>query len=176
MSTEDAAIGLDSPAPRSTMPYSVSMPQTLRIATSRPYWGLEILPRRHPLDRPATFGGALFVLGDQRADVDDALALLARDLRPVVRVRRVREVLVLLELLVDRRDEVLEHDALLARRDVPLDRELLGATHDVLDHGARREVLEVHDLLVAVLVGHLQELVGVVSAVHRLDGLLEDRL
>ena len=42
---------------------------------------------------------------------------------------------------------------------VPLDRQLLRPAHDVLDHGARREVLEVHDLLVAVLVGDLEELV-----------------
>src|SRR3954462_8052994 len=37
MRTEDAAIGLDSPAPRRTMPYSVSTPTTFGIATTRPY-------------------------------------------------------------------------------------------------------------------------------------------
>ena len=52
------------------------------------------------------------------ADVDDPLALLARDLRPVVGVGRVGQVLVLLVLLVDRRDEVLGADAPLAAGDL----------------------------------------------------------
>src|SRR5713226_10787244 len=38
-------------------------------------------------------------VADQRLDGDDALALSAGDLRPVVRVAGVRQVLVLLELL-----------------------------------------------------------------------------
>jgi hypothetical protein len=38
ISIEDAAIGLDSSTPRMTMPYSVSTPQILVIATRAPYW------------------------------------------------------------------------------------------------------------------------------------------
>ncbi len=60
-------------------------------------------------------------------------------------------------------------DPLLAGGEEPLDRLLLGPPHDVLDHGSGREVLEVHDLLVTVLVGDLEELVGLVGAVHLLD-------
>ena len=37
MSRELAAIGLESPAPRSRIPYSVSMPQIFRMATGRGY-------------------------------------------------------------------------------------------------------------------------------------------
>ena len=47
--------------------------------------------------------------------------------------------------------------------ELALDGELLGPAHDVLDHGPRGEVLEVHDLLVAVLVGDLEELVRLVG-------------
>jgi hypothetical protein len=57
--------------------------------------------------------------------------------------------------------------------DLALDGQLLGPAHDVLDHGARREVLEVHDLLVAVLVGDLEELVLLVVAVHLVHGGLD---
>src|SRR5439155_17551710 len=113
---------------------------------------LQVLARRDPLDGAAALGRLVVALGDERADVDDPLALLARDLRPVVGVGRVREVLVLLELLADRREEVVGTDAPLAFGDGALDRQLLGPAHDVLDHGARGEVLEEHHLLVAVLV------------------------
>src|SRR6266545_3123412 len=44
MSTEDAAIGFDSPAPRIKIPYSVSTPQIFRMATTGPYSA----PRRTP--------------------------------------------------------------------------------------------------------------------------------
>src|SRR5205085_2925799 len=37
MSSEEAVIGLDSPPPRITIPYSVSMPHTLWMATGRRY-------------------------------------------------------------------------------------------------------------------------------------------
>src|SRR6187401_2926386 len=93
----------------------------------------EVLTGTHPLDRAASGRLVLGLALDERADVDDPLALLARDLRPVVRVGRVREVLVLLVLLVDRRDEVLGPDALLAATDEALDGQLLGPAHDVLD-------------------------------------------
>ena len=45
--------------------------------------------------------------GHERADEDDALALLPGDLRPVVGVRGVRQVFVLAELLADRVEQVL---------------------------------------------------------------------
>src|SRR5215475_11631799 len=57
----------------------------------------EVLARvRHGVDRPA---GLRPLPGDERADVDDPLALLARDPCPVVRVGRVGQVLVLPELV-----------------------------------------------------------------------------
>src|SRR5205807_134988 len=155
------------------------MPQTLRIAMTdgryppvprmgTPREALEVLPGADPFDG-ATAGG-LLALRQQRADIDNALALLARDLGPVVGVGGVGEVFVLLVLLLDGSEEVLGADALTLARDRPLDGELLGPAHDVLDHGARREVLEVEDLLVAVLVGDLEEAVLLVVAVH-----LDDR-
>src|SRR5215210_5699144 len=108
----------------------------------------EVLAGGDPLDGAAAFG--LLAAGDECADVDDPLALLARDLGPVVGVGGVGEVLVLLELLPDGIDEVLGGDALIAPGDQALDRELLRPPDDVLDHGSGGEVLEVQDLLVAV--------------------------
>src|SRR5947208_303860 len=145
MSTEDAAIGFDSPDPRSTIPYSVSMPHTLRMATIRPYpcpeyiapgiravctreW-LEVLAGAHPFDGAAT--GGLLALGHEHPQEDDALALLARDLGPVVRVGGVGQVLVLLVLLPDRLEEVVGADASAVAGDLALDGQLLGPPHDV---------------------------------------------
>src|SRR4051794_32225789 len=116
MSTEDAAMGFDSPEPRSTIPYSVSMPHTLAMAISST---LQVLPRRDPLDGPAT--GGVFAVRDERAHVDDALALLAGDLGPVVGVGGVGQVFVLLELLLDRRQQVVDADALTLAGDRALD-------------------------------------------------------
>src|SRR5207248_3098743 len=95
ISSDDAVMGFDSPPPRSTMPYSVSMPQTLRRAMEGRYPAapgstpgrvrrrkLEVLARADPLDGPAT--GGLLALRQQGAHVHDALALLAGDLGPVV--------------------------------------------------------------------------------------------
>src|SRR5262245_25752006 len=158
INTLDAAIGFESAAPRTKIPYSVSMPSTFRIATTGRY--LEVLPGGYPFDGTAARRRLLFVLLDQRAHVHDALALLARDLRPVVGIRGVGQVFVFLELLRDRRDEVRDTDAWRRARDLALDRQLLGTADDVLDHRARREVLEEHDFLVAVLVRHLEEAVA----------------
>src|SRR3954452_12490858 len=91
----------------------------------------EILTGGDALDGAATGGCVVFVLLDQRADVDDAFALLARDLRPVVGVGGVRQVFVLLELLRDRRNEVGGADAARLTGDLSFDRQLLGATDDV---------------------------------------------
>src|SRR5580692_11439438 len=90
--------------PGELIPYSVSIPHTLVVATARPYRYLEVLPGAHALDRSTTVH--LAVLGEQGADVDDALTLLARDPGPVVRVGRIGQVLVLLVLLPDGLEEV----------------------------------------------------------------------
>src|SRR5881296_3655473 len=90
--------------------------------------------------------GVLVVrLAHERPHVDDPLALLAGDLRPVTGVGRVRQIFVLLELLADGREQVVGTDALLAPTDETLEGQLLGAAHDGLDHGSRGEVLEVED-------------------------------
>src|SRR5688572_745852 len=77
---------------------------------------LPILPGAHALHLPA-----VALVAEQRSDVDDALALLARDPSPVVRVGRVGEVLVLLELVPDRREEIVGLDALLPGGEETLD-------------------------------------------------------
>src|SRR5216684_774027 len=84
-------------------------------------------------DDPLDHRLLLLGLAAEHLDVDEPLALLARDLRPVVRVGRVGQVLVLLELLADRVQEILDLDALLARLDVALERQLLGPPHHRLD-------------------------------------------
>src|SRR5215470_11346459 len=72
------------------------------------------------LDAP----GLVLGLADEGLHVDDPLALLARDLGPVVGVGRIRQVLVLLELLADCGEEVVEGDALLTLADVALEGQL----------------------------------------------------
>src|SRR5262249_15558575 len=156
--------GLKSAAPGAAMPYSVSMPITLGMAMTPcprgfrlrrtlddPGRTLQVLPRGHALDLAT--GPAL--VSDQCAHVDDPLARLPADARPVVGVRRVRQVLVLLEFVGDRGGEVLCLEALLAGLEEALDGGLLGPRDDVLDHGAGVEVLEIQDLLVAAGVGDL---------------------
>src|SRR4029453_2358504 len=101
---------------------------------------------------------------------DDALALLAGDLGPVVGVGGVGEVFVFLELLADGGEEVVDHDALLAAADVALEGEFFGAADDGLDHGAGGEVLEVEDFLVAVGVGDFEEAIFLAEAFHGFDG------
>src|SRR3954465_9621493 len=164
------------------IPYSVSIPQTFRIAIAGPYpvpgeKPLQILAGAHTLDGPSS--GGLLALGHEGADVHDPLALLPRDLGPVVRVGGVGQILVLLVLLLDGGQEVRGADATALAGDGPLDGQLLGPAHDVLDHGPRGEVLEVQDLLVAVLVRDLEEAVVVVVEVHLVDSALDhgvDRL
>src|SRR5712691_11505381 len=189
MSRSEDRIGLKSGWFFTVIPYSVSMPMTFGMAmrppTSRenrnPWPGarggsrgaagppsrsrLQVLAGVDDLLHAALL---LFGLAHQRLDVDDALALLAGDLGPVVGVRRVRQVLVLLELLADRGQEIVAGDALAPAADEPLQRELLRAADDRLDHRAGGEVLEVEDLLVAVGVGDLEEPVLIAEAVHGL--------
>src|SRR5579872_149429 len=127
------------------MPYSVSIPQTLATATSRPYClpprvtrretvagtdapvltgavRSEVLAGPHALDGPAT--ARLLAVRQQRAHVHDALALLARNAGPVVGVRRVRQVLVLLVLPADGLHEVRYPHPGALTRDGALDGEL----------------------------------------------------
>src|SRR5579875_739832 len=188
---EEAAMGLASPGPDSWMPYSVSMPHTFGMATAGPYpgGGLKVRSRRGrpirrgaPLPRPAvrsevlarghTLDGAttccLRPLPEEGPHVHDPLTLLARDLGPVVGVGGVGQVLVLLVLLLDGVQEVGGPDALALAPYLALEGQLLGPAHDVLDHGPRGEVLEVERLLVAALVGDLEEAVGVIGPVHLL--------
>src|SRR4051794_11814935 len=149
------------------------MRSAVRAAVASWPTSLEVLPCvGDGVDR-ATALGAL--AGDQRPDVDDALALLAGDARPVVRVGRVGQVLVLLELVDARRHQVLHPQPLLRGLEEVLDRHLLRPCDDVLDHGAGVEVLEVEDFLVAVGVGHLEETVLLGLGVHPLDGALDHR-
>src|SRR5215469_3181896 len=126
------------------------------------------------VDRPSGLGPVL--AGDQRPDVDDPLALLAGDPRPVVRVGGVRQVLVLAELVHAGGQQVGDAQPLLPGLEELLDRHLLRPVHDVLDHGTGVEVLEVQDLLVPVGVGHLEEAVLLRLAVHPLDDTLDHRL
>src|SRR5690348_4493339 len=88
----------------------------------------------HRVDGAAGVGALLS--GDERADEDDPLALLAGDTGPVVRVGGVRQVLVLLELVHACLEEVGDAKALLAVVEEGLDGHLLGPVHDVLDHRA----------------------------------------
>src|SRR5438093_850716 len=163
MSIEDARTGLKSGQPGPEIPYSVSMPTTLGMAMEV---RLQVLTGVDPFDLPALTTPAV---SEERPDVDDPLALLAGDASPVIGVGGVRQVLVLLELVPDRRQEVVELQPLLALAEEPLDGHLLGPGHDVLDHGARVEVLEVQDLFVAGGVGHLEEAVLLAGRVHLLN-------
>jgi hypothetical protein len=83
------------------------------------------------------------------------------------------QVLVLLELVDARLEQVRDAQARLVVVEEVLDRHLLGAVDDVLDHRAGVEVLEVQDLLVAVGVGDLEEAVLLGLGVHPLDGRLD---
>src|SRR5580700_4658302 len=159
-------------APGEWIPYSVSIPHTLMVATPRPYRSLEVLTGTHSLNRPTTM--YLAVLGEQGTDINDALALLSRNARPVVGIGGVGQVFVLLVLLADRLEQVRGADAAGGAGDDPLDGQLLGPPDDVLDHGARGEVAVVEDLLVAVLVGDLEEAVLVILAVHLGHRVLDD--
>src|SRR5829696_5673519 len=132
MSTDEAAMGFDSPEPRSTIPNSVSRPKILGSATMRTYPALpirelQVLPRGDAFD--GTTAGGLLALGHEHTQEHDALALLAGDLGPVVGVGAVGQVLVLLELLADGLQEIVEPDALAVVGDVPLDGQLLGPAH-----------------------------------------------
>src|SRR5262245_27384588 len=165
-------IGSKSRSLTTVIPYSISLPITLGSGKLLPSPGApsEVLTRSaHRLDRAL---GSIDA-ADQRPHVDDLLALATGDTRPVVGVRGVRQVLVLLELLAHRLEDVLEVDARLAFEDLLLHRLLLGTVDDVLDHGAAREVLEVEDLALALRVRDLEELVLLVLRVHDFDHRLD---
>src|SRR5215470_4568119 len=135
--------------PGTEIPYSVSMPITRRtlighsvVRGVQPTCRLSqvLAGVGHGIDRPPGLVSAL--AGDQRPDVDDPLALLARDPGPVVRVGGVGQVLVLTELVHARCEQVRYPQALPAGLKEFLDRHFLRAVDDVLDHGAGIEVLE----------------------------------
>src|SRR5215469_8298330 len=181
---DDVTIAFAPGWPGTDTPYSVSMPITRRtvmahtLAAACPTSALRQVQRsqvlagiRHGVDRPAGLVAAL--ARDQRPDVDDALALLAGDPGPVVRVGGVRQVLVLAELVDTGGQQVRDAQPLHSGLEELLDRHLLGPVHDVLDHRARVEVLEVQHFLVAVGVGDLEEPVLLRLAVHPLDDPLD---
>src|SRR6185437_6338075 len=185
---DEVTIALAPGCPGTAMPYSVSVPitrSTLIVVQRSASW--QYRGRARPgsssqiltgvsdgVDGTAGLGALL--ARDQGPDVNDALALLAGDPGPVVRIRGVRQVLVLAELVHAGGQQVGDPDALLLRLEVFLDRHLLGAGHDVLDHGAGVEVLEVQDFLVAVGVSDLEEAVLLGLAVHPLDDALDHPL
>src|ERR1700677_3924313 len=132
------------------MPYSVSvlMTRSTLIVLQRSAGRHHRLPARRRHRRSAQPGskvltgicdcvdgtarlGALLAR-HQSADIDDALALLAGDARPVVGVGGVGQVLVLAELVHAGGEEMRDANALLAGLEELLDRHLLGAGHDVL--------------------------------------------
>src|SRR3954452_580690 len=93
---------------------------------------LEVLASSHAFDGAAT--GGLLALGHEHPQEHDALALLARDLGPVVGIGGVGEILVLLVLLPDRLQQIVGADTTTIARYLALDSQLLGPSHDVLDH------------------------------------------
>src|SRR5829696_7309143 len=101
---------------------------------------LQVLPGvGDRVDRPPGLGA---LAGDQGADVDDPLALLAGDAGPVVRVGGVGQVFVLPELVDAGVEQVLQPDAFLVELQEVLDRHLLRPVNDALHHRAEVEVLE----------------------------------
>src|ERR1019366_10590166 len=107
--------------------------------------------RRPP--RSTLFPYTTLFRSQQGADIDDPLALLARDPGPVVGVGGVRKVLVLLVLPADGLEEIRGTDPSPFAGDDPLDGQLLRPADDVLDHRSRGEVAVVKQFLVTVLVG-----------------------
>src|SRR5215218_5753848 len=145
----ERVVGFAVGCPGTEMPYSTSVPMTRRTLMRQPYASafgtdrkdddgpapegtgpsqrssLQVLTGvRRRVDGPA---GLVALAADERADVDDPLALLARDPRPVVRVGRVGQVLVLLELVEARRRQVADPQTRRPGLQVLLDRHLLRA-------------------------------------------------
>src|SRR5487761_1960855 len=146
------------------IPYSVSMPSTFSTVTAARRWiDSKVLTSSDALYRAPTLG--FIAVLNHGANVNDPFPFSPRDLCPVVRVGRVREILVLLVLLLDRLKKVVEANAASLICDRALDRKLLRAANDVFDHRARGKVLEVQNLFVAALVGDLEELVVLVASV-----------
>jgi hypothetical protein len=107
------------------------------------------------------------------SDVDDPLALPPGDPSPIVGVRGIREILVLLELLTYRLEHVHGLDAVLPAFEESFDRLPLGPRHDVLEHRATCEILEVEDLALALGVGDLEEFVVLSRRVHIIDDVVD---
>src|SRR5580698_11614157 len=96
------------------MPYSVSIPRTFATDIV-----LQVLAGADVLDRSTAEDVGLFAV-HERANEDDPFALLPRHARPVVRVRRVREVFVLAVLLSNRLDQVIGAQSAAVRGDLAL--------------------------------------------------------
>ena len=149
---------MKSAASRTEMPYSVSMPQIFGMAMSEGYddGALEVLARLHVLDLTAAL--AFFLLADQGADVDDALALLAGDLAPSRPgwscSGRSSFSRYSWWIALSRSSSLTPFGSPAMARLIAI---FLRAPDDVLDHRSRREVLEVQHLFVAVRVGDLEE-------------------
>src|SRR4051794_19544247 len=126
------AAGASGQVKRLTCSPSLMPPSCLRTGGRR-HGGSEVLTRvGDGVDRLAGLGALLGL--DEGADVHDPLPLLAGDAGPVVGVGRVREVLVLAELVGARLEQVLDAQPPLPGVEEVLDRHLLRAVDDVLDH------------------------------------------
>src|SRR5690625_4566326 len=151
-------------------PNSVSIPRIFGIAIGRPYRDgaarrgprSQILTGRRLLDRAASGRNIVFIPAYECPDVDDSLALLPRDLGPIIGIGGVGKILVFPELTAYGFDQVTGANASVTIGDLAFDRCLFGSAHDVLDHRARREVLEEHHFLITILVGDLEKSVGLI--------------
>ena len=70
------------------------------------------------------------------------------------------------EFLPNRLDQVVYVNPAFPAGQLALDSQLLSAPDDVFNHGSGGEVPEVEDLLVTVLVGHLEKAVALFFRVH----------
>src|SRR5690606_41242817 len=114
---------------------------------------LQVLPRRGDrVDRPAGLGA--LAAGDQGADVDDPLALLTGDPRPIVGVGGVRQVFVLPELVYAGVQQVPQSQPLALGVEVLLDRPLLPPVEYVLGPAGWVALPEAEALLDTVACGH----------------------
>lgn len=96
---------------------------------------------------------------DEGADVDDSLALLTRDPRPVIWIRRIGQILVLAEFIEAGAEEVFDSYSLAEARYEIFDRRLFAARDNVLDHCSGTEVTEVQDFTISIYIGDLEELI-----------------
>src|SRR6476620_10669042 len=99
----------------------------------------------------------------------DFLALLAGDLGPIIWIGRVGQILVFLELLADRADEVVGSETAALLGNGSLDGILLGTRDDAFDQCAARKIFKVENFLFSVRIGHFNESVLFGGGVHGAD-------